>query len=108
MKRLLVLLLLTGCTDKLATINANVNRTPYVEGKYDCRNFAEEKYKELIENGYNGDKIRFVITEYKGQPHVVLRVNGLILDNNYRNPYPATRDLQGGLDYHHWNYYRGI
>ncbi len=108
MRRLLVLLLLTGCADKLTQVNHMVNQEPYVKGSHDCRNFAEEKYKALIESGYKPEQMRFVITSYHGEPHVVLRVNGLILDNNYPNPYPATKALQGGLTYETWNYWRQI
>ncbi len=93
--------------DKLAQVNQKINQEPYIEGKHDCRNFAEEKYQELIKDGYKPSEMRFVITEYKGRPHVVLNVNGVILDNNYP-PYYATKNLQGGVTYETWKYYRNI
>ena len=105
MKKLVILLLLSGCADKLTQVNHAINQEPYTV-HHDCRNFAEEKYQALIRNGYKPKQMRFVITSYHGEPHVVLRVNGLILDNNYPNPYPATKALQGGLTYETWNYYR--
>ena len=102
MKYLLILALLTGCADKLQHINNKVNQNPYIPGKYDCRKFAEDKYKELTKLGYKD--IKFVITSYNNEPHVVLNVNGWILDNNYKNPYRATKELQNGLSYQYWPY----
>lgn len=101
-----ILILLSGCADKLDKINQTVNQHEYIPGKYDCRNFAEEKYKALIKNGYKSKEIKFVITSYQDKPHVVLNVNNWILDNNYKNYYPATLKLQDGISYEIWNYYR--
>lgn len=106
MKYLLILALLTGCADKLQQINNKVNQNPYAPVKYDCRKFADDKYKELIKEGYKSEDIKFVITSYNNQSHVVLNVNGWILDNNYKNPYRATKELQNGLSYQYWSYYR--
>lgn len=100
---LIAIILLSGCADRLAEINYNANLHKYTAGKYDCRMFAEAKYKALIASGYKDDDIRFIITDYKGQPHVVLNVNGRILDNLASEPYPATKALQGGLTYENWN-----
>lgn len=104
MKYLIILALLTGCADKLQQINNKVNQNPYIPGKYDCRKFAEDKYHELIKEGYKDNDIQFVITDVKEQPHVVLLVDGWILDNNFKNPYHPTKKLQNGLFYKDWPY----
>ena len=105
MKLLMILLLITGC-NTLSSINRDANSHAYIPGKYDCRMFAEAKYKALIANGYKDEDIKFVITDYKKEPHVVLNVNGMILDNNYSEPYPATKALQDGLTPESWIKYR--
>lgn len=106
MKYLILLIALSGCADKLSVINHNANLVKYVPGKYDCRSFVDAKYKALISEGYKDSDIKFVITAYENEPHVVLNVNGMILDNLREIPYPATRNLQNGLTYKTWNYYR--
>lgn len=106
MRYLILLIALSGCADKLMQINRQVNAEPYIEGVHDCRNFAEEKYQELIKNGYVSKQMSFVITDYKNKPHVVLKVEGVILDNNYDKPYYANKNLQGGINYETWKYYR--
>ncbi len=106
MKYLILLIALSGCADKLSIINHNINSHQYIAGKYDCRMFAEVKYKALLASGYKDDDMKFVITSYENIPHVVLNVNGIILDNLKENPYPETRALHNGLTYKTWNFYR--
>ncbi len=101
MRIFIIALLLSGCSN-LDVVNRKINAHQYVTGKYDCQNFVEDKYRELIKSGYKDDNIKFVLTSYKTVPHVVLRVNGLILDNNFNNPYPATKALQGGMSPEYW------
>ncbi len=105
MQKILILLLLSGCADKLTQVNQSINAEPYIAGKHDCRNFAEEKYHALVKDGYKPEQMRFVITDVNKQPHVVLNVDGVILDNNHA-PYYATKNLQNGLTYKAWKDYR--
>ena len=104
---LLVIMLLgiTGCADKLSTINHTINQHPY-SVNYTCQDYVTDKYKALILAGYKDKDMQFVITSYQGQAHVVLNVNGWILDNLHDKPYLATEKLENGLNYHYWNYYR--
>src|SRR6266568_9329140 len=103
---IMVLLLgLTGCADKLAAVNGQINQHVYSK-QYTCQNYVEDKYKELVKQGYSDQDMKFVITDYKGEPHVVLNVRGWILDNLKNKPYLASKRLQDGLSYHYWQYYR--
>jgi len=103
---LITLIAISGCADKLGTVNQAINSHIYSK-EYNCKNFAEDKYKELLKQGYKDENMRFIITDYKGEPHVVLNVNGWILDNMRDKPYPATKNLQAGLSYHYWRAFRG-
>ena len=105
-KTALAATLLSGCTNTLETINYEINSNTYITGKYDCRNYVDDKYTALIKEGFRDSDMQFILTSYKGQPHVVLNVNGVILDNNYKHPYPATKELTGGVNYKAWSYYR--
>ena len=91
MKYLLVIMLLTGCADKLYSVNKRINSYQYIphgaakdfykNGGGDCKAFAVIKYQELLKDGYD---MKFVIIPKEkttGLAHAVLEVDGLILDN---------------------------
>lgn len=105
---IIILLAIPGCADKLAEVNYKINKNPYIIGKYDCKNYVDDKYKELIKIGYKEEDIKFVITKYEEKPHVVINVDNWILDNNFEYPYPATKRMQVGLNYHYWSSYRNM
>ncbi len=71
---IVALLVLASCATPIDTINRKVNEKQYITGKYDCKNYATDKYYELVRAGYKNDDMRFVITSYKGKPHMVLLV----------------------------------
>lgn len=98
----ILLLLLTGCTDKLYSMNKRINHQyKYIpdvpghdfmkepaefeaDGGGDCEDFANFKRSAALELGYKPSQIKFVHTlkeETTGQAHAVLMVDGYILNN---------------------------
>lgn len=102
MKKLIILLMLCGCTNTLREVNDKVNAHPYIKDVYNCRNYATDKYEALVKLGYHDEKMQFIITSFHGQPHVVLNVDGWILDNAISNIYPATKNLREGMTPQFW------
>lgn len=96
---LAIILLTSGCADRLYKVNQEVNSYRYMpdkvnfmksaeefkrDGGGDCEDFANAKRSRLIELGVPESDIHFVEIlreRTTGQAHVVLEVNGLILDN---------------------------
>jgi predicted transglutaminase-like cysteine proteinase len=103
--KILILILLTACTPSIEQINRAVNKVPHVDGVYhnehetrsfyaqggNCWGYAAAKQYELEKAGYGRGQYQLV--KYKGQMHVVLIYNNLILDS-------LTNELQP-LEYLH-------
>lgn len=102
MHKLIILLSLAACSNTLQKVNAQINANPYIDNVYNCRNYTIDKYKKLKELGYKDKEMQFVITSFHKEPHVVLNVDGWILDNTHTNIYPASRNLRSGMSPEYW------
>lgn len=94
----LVLLFISGCTDKLYMVNKEINsyhyipdkvnymKTPqefYKDGGGDCEDFANAK-KAIL----GGELVQMPMTF--PESHVMLKVNGWLLDNRNNELRPAS------------------
>ena len=84
------LLILSNCTPTIDQINRSVNSVPYnnhhpttAQEFYskggNCWGYAMTKQYELEKAGYGRGEYQLVV--YKGQMHIVLIVNNLVLDS---------------------------
>ncbi len=102
----MLVILLSGCTDHLYAVNKRVNsykyippehngklRTPeefYRDGGGNCKDFANVKYQELLKAGYkNMSFITILQTETEEEGHMVLEVDGWVLDNMHNSLVPG-------------------
>jgi predicted transglutaminase-like cysteine proteinase len=88
--KILILILLTGCTPSIDQINRAVNRVPYVDRHFTsvddfyryggkCEGYVFTKQHELEKAGYGRGNYQLV--KYKGQMHIVLIYENYVLDN---------------------------
>lgn len=98
MRGIILLLLLSGCADKIYQVNKQINaykyipdkndymKTPeqfYADGGGDCEDFANAK-KAIL-----GGELVMVPLKFP-ESHVMLMVNGYLLDNRTNNLRPAS------------------
>lgn len=98
MRKLIIILMLSGCADKISDINKQINaykyipdavdyiKTPmqfYADGGGNCKDFANAK-KAIL-----GGELVQIPLEYP-ERHVMLKVNGWLLDNRTNVLRPAS------------------
>lgn len=59
-------------------------------GGYDCEDYAVTKKRKLLEAGVPPGALRFALGERNGRQHIMLVVNGVVLDNLTNRMYPLT------------------
>lgn len=57
-------------------------------GGYDCEDYAVEKLRRLLAAGVPRGAMRFALGTRRGRQHIMLTVNGVLLDNLTDRMYP--------------------